>query len=213
MINQGDSEKRISGHRKKQKAETRELILNSAGNLFEKLGFEKTTMRAVAAEAEMGYGTIFKHFSNKADLLAACMYETIEKALTEAFKTLPVDTSFQNQFLHIAGTLIRDYGARPILSKTYLENIFAVEGTWKEIVDSQIEQFLNKLEEMIEKAKGQGEIRKDVENGLLALSLFSSYLSTLSLSFRANTFDPEETIRGLGRLINLNLKGVLTEPA
>lgn len=212
MINQEDLEKPISRHRKKQKAETKELILNSARNLFEKLGFEKTTMRAVAAEAEMGYGTIFKHFSNKADLLAACMYETIEEALMEAFKTLPVDTSFQNQFLHIAGTLIRDYGARPILSKTYLENIFAVEGTWKEIVDSQIGQFLTKLGEMIQKAKGRGEIRKDVENNLLALSLFSSYLATLSLSFRAESFDPEKTIEGLGLLIDLTLKGAFSKP-
>jgi AcrR family transcriptional regulator len=211
MNNKNKLEKKASKHREKQKTETRDLILLSAGNLFEKLGFAGTTMRAVAGEAEMGYGTIFKHFTNKTDLLAACLYEGIEKALTDAFNTLPDDTSFENQFLHIAGKLIRHYAERPSLSKTYIENILIVDGTWKKIMDSQIEQFLFKLEEMIQTAKNNGEIRKEVDNSLLSLSLFSSYLSVLSFSLRAEVFDPDETIRKLGLMINLNLNGVLVK--
>jgi len=211
MNNKNKLEKKASKHREKQKTETRDLILLSAGNLFEKLGFAGTTMRAVAGEAEMGYGTIFKHFTNKSDLLAACLYEGIEKALKDAFDTLPDNTSFENQFLHIAGKLIRHYAERPSLSKTYIENILIVDGTWKKIMDSQIEQFLFKLGEMIQTAKNNGEIRKEVDNGLLSLSLFSSYLSVLSFSLRAKTFDPDETIRKLGLMINLNLNGVLVK--
>ena len=206
-------EKRPSKHREKQKIETRDLILLSAGNLFEKLGFSGTTMRAVAGEAEMGYGTIFKHFTNKSDLLAACLYEGIEKALTNAFNTLPEDISFENQFLHIAGQLIRHYAERPNLSKTYIGNILVVEVTWKKIMDSQIEQFLFKLEEMIQTAKNRGEIRKEVDNNLLSLSLFSSYLSVLSFSLRAEVFDTDETIRTLGLMINLNLNRGLVKQA
>lgn len=198
-------------HREKQKAETRDIILQSAGNLFEKMGFSGTTMRAVAGEAGMGYGTIFKHFTNKSDLLAACLYEGIEKALADAFHTLPDSGSFENRFLHIAGKLIRFYAERPSLSKTYIENILIVDGAWKKIMDSQIEQFLFKLEEMIQTAKNHGEIRKDVDSSLLSLSLFSSYLSMLSFALRAEIFDPDETIRKLGLMVNLNLNGVLAK--
>jgi len=206
-------EKRPSKHREKQKTETRDLILLSAGNLFEKLGFSGTTMRAVAGEAEMGYGTIFKHFTNKSDLLAACLYEGIEKALTNAFNTLPEDISFENQFLHIAGQLIWHYAERPNLSKTYIGNILVVEVTWKKIMDSQIEQFLFKLEEMIQTAKNRDEIRKEIDSSLLSLCLFSSYLSVLSFSLRAEVFDTDETIRTLGLMINLNLNRGLVKQA
>ena len=211
MKNKQDSIKPVSRHRDKQKAGTRDLILLSALNLFEKLGFKKTTMRAVAAEAEMGYGTIFKHFSNKSDLLAACMYEAIEKTLTEAFNTLPSEIPFQNKFLYIIEKLIKHYAERPNLSKTFIENIFEIEGNWKRIMDSQIEQFLLKLEGIIQNAKNRGEIKQEVDNGLLSLSLFSSYLSMLTLSLRAKTFDPEETIKRIDLLINLNLKGALID--
>ncbi len=203
--------KKPTSHRQKQKTETRDLILVSAGNMFEKLGFSGTTMRAIAKEAKMGYGTIFKHFTNKSDLVAACLYEGIEKALTDAFNTLPDDASIENQFLHIAGELIRHYAKRPSLSKTYIENILIVDGTWKKIMDSQIEQFLFKLEEMIQIAKNRGEIRKEIDNNLLALSLFSSYLSMLSFSLRTEPFNPDETIGKLGLMVNLNLNGVLVK--
>jgi AcrR family transcriptional regulator len=211
MKNQGHLSKPLSRHRKKQKAETRDLILSSARNLFERLGFERTTMRAVASEAEMGYGTIFKHFSNKSDLLAACLHEEIEKTLIEAFNSLPAEKTLQEQFLYIAGKLIRHYAERPNLSKTFIENIFMVGGAWKNIMDHQIEQFLLKLQEIVQNAKIRGEIRQDIDNGLLSLSLFSSYISVLVLSLRAETFDPDETIRKLEILIDLNLKGALTE--
>ena len=213
MSNKNKLEKGPSKHREKQKTETRDLILLSAGNLFEKLGFSGTTMRAVAGEAEMGYGTIFKHFTNKSDLLAACLYEGIEKALTNAFNTLPEDISFENQFLHIAGQLIWHYAERPNLSKTYIGNILVVEVTWKKIMDSQIEQFLFKLEEMIQTAKNRDEIRKEIDSSLLSLCLFSSYLSVLSFSLRAEVFDTDETIRTLGLMINLNLNRGLVKQA
>lgn len=54
MSNKNKLEKKVSKHREKQKTETRDLILLSARNLFDKLGFAGTTMRAVAGEAEMG---------------------------------------------------------------------------------------------------------------------------------------------------------------
>jgi AcrR family transcriptional regulator len=197
-------------HRRKQKAETRCLILNAARRLFGKRGFEKTTMRSIAAEAGMGYGTVFKHFSNKADLLAACLHDAIEKTLAAAFDALPPDVSFQDQFLFLAGKLIRHYAEQPALSKTFIEHIFTVDGAWKAIMDAQIEQFLSNLQKIVENHKKRGTLRKEVDNDLLALSLFSSYISVLVLSLRAEAFDPDETMKRLERLIDLNLTGVLT---
>jgi AcrR family transcriptional regulator len=196
-------------HRERQKAETKAIILDTARNLFEELGFEKTTMRTLATRARMGYGTIFKHFANKQDLLAACLYEEIEGALTGALKTVPDERGLGDQFMHLAGALIRHYGQRPQLSKILIEQMIHVDGSWKTALDDQVNRFLATLEALIHAARDRGEIRADVPADLLALSFFSTYLAILAMSLRGPEFDPEQTVRALDQLIHLHLKGAL----
>jgi len=53
--------------------DTREQILTAAGELFAELGFERTTMRAVAAKADVDPALIHHYFVNKEGLLAAAL--------------------------------------------------------------------------------------------------------------------------------------------
>src|SRR5664280_1830320 len=53
--------------------DTREQILAAAGELFSQLGFERTTMRAVAARADVDAALIHHYFVNKEGLLAAAL--------------------------------------------------------------------------------------------------------------------------------------------
>ena len=200
----------VTNHRQFQKSETRRLILKAARDLFEKYGFEKTTMRALSAKTHMGYGTIFKHFSNKQELLAACLYEQIENVLIKAVETLPTNSGLKPQFMHVASRLIRHYAERPKLSKTLIEHMVVLDGSWKDKMDSQVDSFLRFLDDLIQNSKNRGEIRKDIENSLLSLSFFSIYLSTLALSLREQKFDPEKTITMIDRLLDLQMNGVLS---
>ena len=196
-------------HRERQKAQTRVLILRTARDLFEAEGFEKTTMRRIAAKAGIGYGTIFKHFENKLDLLAACLHEAIEATLEQALASLPVSADLRGQFMHLASALIRDYGHRPQLSRTLIEHMIQVDGTWKTALDDQVNRFLQTLETLIRSARDRGEIRGEMDSGLLALSFFTTYLSTLAMSLRGAHFDAEQAIDTLDRLIEMHLTGAL----
>jgi len=51
--------------------DTREVILTAAGELFAELGFERTTMRAVAARADVDPALIHHYFGNKEGLVKA----------------------------------------------------------------------------------------------------------------------------------------------
>ena len=195
-------------HRKKQKAQTRDLILTTARNLFEKKGFEKTTMRIIAAETQMGYGTVFKHFANKQELLAVCLHEDIETVLVDAFATLPKTERLKPRFMHIASNLIRHYALRPQLSKTLIEQIILVNGSSKSILDNQVNRFLKMLGSLIQESKACGAIREDIDDNLLSLSLFTTYIATLAFSLRQSQFDPEQTIDTLDRLIDLHMSGI-----
>lgn len=53
-----------------RKAETQTRILHSAMRLFAERGYERTTIAAVAAEAEVSRSAVFWHFGDKATLFA-----------------------------------------------------------------------------------------------------------------------------------------------
>jgi AcrR family transcriptional regulator len=54
-------------------SDTREEILTAARELFAELGFERTTMRTVAARADVDPALIHHYFGNKEGLLAAAL--------------------------------------------------------------------------------------------------------------------------------------------
>lgn len=56
-------------------ARNRELLLETANTLFEANGVADTTMSAIARQAGVGKGTLYRHFNDKADLCHALLDE------------------------------------------------------------------------------------------------------------------------------------------
>jgi AcrR family transcriptional regulator len=71
---------RPRGRRPDGGPDTREQILTAAGELFSELGFERTTMRAVAARADVDAALIHHYFVNKEGLLAAALVLPVDPA-------------------------------------------------------------------------------------------------------------------------------------
>jgi len=59
--------------------DTRAAILESARALFADLGFERTTMRAVAARADVDVALIYHHFDSKESILEAALDEALDE--------------------------------------------------------------------------------------------------------------------------------------
>ena len=57
--------------RQEQAAQTRSRILESAGRLFESIGYARTTVRQIADEAEVAVDTVYATFGTKARVLTA----------------------------------------------------------------------------------------------------------------------------------------------
>jgi AcrR family transcriptional regulator len=62
---------------------TREHILDTALQLFVELGYESTTMRAIAAAAETSLGLTYRYFASKEDLVLALYQRITEQMLSE----------------------------------------------------------------------------------------------------------------------------------
>ncbi len=195
-------EKPVGKRREKQKAETYALILESARFLFETNGFEKTTIRAVASHAEIGLGTIYKHFNNKISLLAAALYDDLLRLFNDAIETIPVDATIQGQFIHLAGFNYRYYTSRPVLSREYLKYIIFVEDDWSKKIEVFDESYSEEVIKLVCEAQRRGEISPEKDCRFVALSLMADYFFVLGdLFLRKKITDPEQMLSFLNNLI------------
>ena len=73
--------------RSRERAETRERILEAAREMFVELGYEATTMRAIADRIEYTPTAIYHHFRNKEALLSELCAQDF-RALASAFQKI-----------------------------------------------------------------------------------------------------------------------------
>lgn len=77
------------GVRNKQKAATREKVLSAARDLFNEIGYDETTIRAIADRAGVSVGSVFTTFSSKADVLSQVMADRVSPLQDELTRVLP----------------------------------------------------------------------------------------------------------------------------
>jgi AcrR family transcriptional regulator len=191
-----------------QKEETRALILESARSLFDKSGFDKTTIRAIANRANVGTGTIFNYFPDKPSLLIAALLDDLQKVETSAFKTLPKNASIIGKCLHITEAYYVYYAKRPSLSRTLLKESNYIPGEFGELLRARTNRFIQMVEELMKEAKETGEIRKDADCGLAALTFFALFLRLLFSGLDNPEFKTDEFLLLLRRLLEQQITGI-----
>ncbi|WP_176508043.1 MULTISPECIES: TetR/AcrR family transcriptional regulator [Pseudomonas] len=78
----------MSGLREQQKAQRRETISRTALGLFERQGFQTTTMEQIARLAAVSVPTVFAYFGSKQEILLEKLREADHRAVAEARKRL-----------------------------------------------------------------------------------------------------------------------------
>ncbi|NBD27996.1 TetR/AcrR family transcriptional regulator [Paenibacillus glycinis] len=82
--------------KKKHSQEISKLILQAARSLFAEHGVEEVSMHQIAKSIQIGQGTLYRRYANKADLCLDLMIETFDglveeiNRLLESMKELPV---------------------------------------------------------------------------------------------------------------------------
>jgi len=192
----------VGKRREQQKAETHEIILESARILFETVGFEKTTMRAVATNAGIGLGTIYKHFNNKAALLTAALLGDLTRLYNSATSAIRENIPLKQQFLSISGQFYTYYTARPALARAYLTNLLALDEQGMAQINAFDEAYADKIRFLVEQAQERGEISTEKNSNYVALSIIADYFFVLVTFFlRYGETDPERMLGVLEQLL------------
>jgi AcrR family transcriptional regulator len=87
MVKYADISRRSADRRTRERADTRERILNAAREMFVEHGYEDTTMRAIADRIEYTPTAIYHHFQSKEALLTE-LARTDFRSLASAFQQI-----------------------------------------------------------------------------------------------------------------------------
>lgn len=73
----------MSGLRERQKAERRQAISKAAIELFERQGFQNTTIEQIASQAGVSAPTVFKYFGNKQEIILEILHHADQRAIID----------------------------------------------------------------------------------------------------------------------------------
>jgi AcrR family transcriptional regulator len=115
--------------RRRRPEERAQQIMDAAVRLFAEQGYERTTTRAIAQEAGISEGTIYKYFDSKRALLFAITHQSIVDPLKTLLEKMPDATDDQLIRAIIHDRLALWDRAAPFLKVVISEALFNPELT------------------------------------------------------------------------------------
>lgn len=167
--------------RERHKQQRLERIREAAWQLFSTQGYEATTVRQIAEQADVSPATVILHAGDKAELLLLVFHDAIAQRLgVPAHEDgAPLDVALLRQlqpFLHF-------YGEYPELSRAFCREFLYGKNRWQEQEIQQAQRFIAHLAGIIDGYRRRGELRRDTDPTLLAELVFGLYQGLLQSWF------------------------------
>ncbi|MEQ1500944.1 MAG: TetR/AcrR family transcriptional regulator [Myxococcota bacterium] len=163
------------------KADRRARIHAAARDLFAERGYDGTTIRAIAARAGVGTGTVLLYATSKADLLIALFADELARALDAQLDTLP-EGALEDELAHLFRGFYARYAEQPAVFRAYIRETFALPATVDDPYDAISRTFVARLVARIEAHRA--ELRPDVDPTVTAFACFGVYLVLVSQYLR-----------------------------
>lgn len=136
--------------REMKKEQTRNKIQRVSFQLFELVGYEKTTMERIASEAEIGVGTLYNYFPSKVALLFSIIEDNIELRIAdfeEIIKSGMTLLESLREFFNIYLKSFNTYGK--IIWRDLLREIMFYEHKGYEKIKEIDQNFINQLYKLL----------------------------------------------------------------
>ncbi len=164
------------GVRETQKLETRRKVLEAARDLFNEIGYEETTIRAVAERAGVSVGSVFTTFASKADVLSQVMDDRVDALYRE----------LEHVARHMRGSVLDrlcslfaihyDFECRRVrLFLAHIAASFSPSLESSTVPYGRNERFKVMIIEMLREGQTKGEVRDDADLDLILDTLMGAY--------------------------------------
>jgi AcrR family transcriptional regulator len=194
------------GRRERGKLAKLQRIRTAAHQLFARQGFESTTTRQIAAEADIGAGTLFLYAPTKEDLLVLVFQDEVGGAVDRAFERVP-ERPLLDQVMHVFDAMVAHHAAEPALARVFVKELPYVQGAREGVADF-MRRLYTRLEARIEAAKERGEIAPEAPSALLAQNLFGLFYQHLQMWLGGTMTPLERSDPRLRAALELQLQGV-----
>jgi Transcriptional regulator len=163
--------------RQAAKVRTRHKVLEAARSLFSERGYDPATIRDIAKGAGMSTGAVFANFQDKAELFDAVLSEDLGRMLADFRSGAGKDGPVSGR---LAGALNAGYdrmlGQLPLMQAVVARSWFqpdAEDARQRALIRPLVEA----IGQILQDGVGVGELRKDVDLGLVSRLIWDIYIS------------------------------------
>lgn len=196
--------------RDKRKHQVFKRITVTAQKLFRRNGYERTTLRQIAARARVSAATIVNYFGEKRDLLEVLFNEEHLLVSQQAALELSESKEFLDQSIDGFRHYYKYFGAYPDYARAILAG-----GTFTDPAvpasspaGQTIARSIARIKLTVEIARKRHEITLDESDDALALLIFEIYQSQCRYWLAATTPDVEQGLAQLRRALSILHRGL-----
>jgi len=201
---------RGGGLRERNRQDKLARIKAATRELFDELGFDRATTRAIAERAHVGLGTLFNYADDKRDLVFLIFNEELDRITDTAFAAVDPHLTLAEQLASAFGVFYREFAASPTLSRILLQEMtFYSHGKLAGDFQRSKRRTIGFVEQLVAAAQRAGRLRANEDPAVLALSLFFLYSGAVRYWIAGERPNPRKGVEELRRMLELHLRSLV----
>lgn len=198
----------MAGSRAARKLATRERVLSAARDLFDEVGYELATIRAIAARAGVSVGSVFTTFASKAEILSQVMLDRLDGLYAELDAVLPhLRGSVTDRLRSIMAIHYGFEMRRPRLFAAFVASSFSEFDEKIVVPFGRNQRLRGMLREVLIDGMKSGAVRPNADLDLFVDTLLAAYGFNFRLAVQQNA-DAQALTALMDRQIGLLVEGV-----
>jgi AcrR family transcriptional regulator len=190
-------------------ADERERILHAAARRFMEFGISKVTLDEIASDLGMSKKTMYKYFPSKEDLLKNIIRDRINRNGKRFNDMMGSGKPFGEKLQEIFAFAGREFS---MPSRLFILDLKRLDPElWKEAVEYRRKTIVTNVKKMIEQAKEEGMIRKDLDVALFVL-VFQNAVEDI-LTPKTLSEQPFSALQAFQGILEIIFEGALTDGA
>lgn len=192
--------------REANKERCRQDILDATRELFKSKGYECTTIEEVADLAGVSKATLYNYFSNKDSLLLGLIDQVVHNLQEYIHHELNETNRNIDKLKQLMVRIVLD--AMPYISIS--RRILWLDAKENSVMYKNSLVLKQLFEGLIDKAKAEGDIRKDLSTETICDLLMGAYLVSQFQWVDIDTLSEAECVERVHQIFDLTIKGCLT---
>lgn len=177
---------RAQSRRERKKQETRQRLLECAWQLFQEKGYDDTTVEDITEAADVAKGTFFNYFETKQAILDEIALWRIELLGNHVLAADDIPESAVARIKLMMKAMSDEFRATKGCTRELTRHLFMARIS-APIKHESAHRLGSLMQELVRQGQARGEIRDDIDAGLIARLLMTCFFHSLAGRHRHDT--------------------------